>query len=447
MQRYVIKDITVINENKALSSDVLIAGERIEKLGTLSGLGESAREIDGHGKYLIPGVIDDQVHFREPGFPLKGTIFSESRAAVAGGTTSFMEMPNTKPPALTQELLEQKYQTASGSSISNYSFYMGVSNDNLEEVFLTNEKKADVCGVKAFLGSSTGDLLVDNFLTLDRLFAGCQVPLAAHCEDEKTIRSNLQRIQGLRDGPLTAEDHPLIRDDQACYRSSLGAIQLAMKHQTRLHILHLSTALEMQLFSGLVPLEEKQITAEVCVHHLYFSSEDYAALGNQIKCNPAIKTPADRDALWKGLAEGRLDVIATDHAPHTREEKQNPYSRAPAGLPLVQHGLLMMLEHHQNGKISLEAIVNKMCHGPALCFGIAERGFIREGYFADCVILDMDQTTRVSREDLLYRCGWSPFTGHQFPAAITHTFVNGHLAYENGRLDDSVLGKRLRFIR
>ncbi|HUX84031.1 MAG TPA: dihydroorotase [Chitinophagaceae bacterium] len=447
MQRYVIKDITVINENQARCTDVLIEGERFARLGPLSGLGEAAVEIDGHGKFLIPGVIDDQVHFREPGFPLKGTIFSESRAAVAGGTTSFMEMPNTKPPALTQELLEQKYQTASANSLANYSFYMGVSNENLQEVLRTNEKRAEVCGVKVFLGSSTGNLLVDNFLTLDRLFAGCGLPLAAHCEDEKIIHSNLELIQGLRGGLLTVEDHPLIRDDKACFQSSLTAIQLAMKHRTRLHILHISTALEMQLFSGLVPLEEKKITAEVCVHHLYFSSEDYATLGNQIKCNPAIKTPRDREALWKGLAEGRLDVIATDHAPHTWEEKQNPYPQAPAGIPLVQHGLLMMLEHHQQGRISMEELVTRMCHGPAICFGVAERGFIREGYFADCVILDPDQITEVRREDLLYRCGWSPFVGHLFPAAITHTFVNGHLAYENGRLDDSVLGKRLHFNR
>jgi dihydroorotase len=447
MQRYVIKDITLVNEGKMFPTDLLICGERIEKIAGSIQVETTASEIDGHGKFLIPGVIDDQVHFREPGFPEKGTIYTESRAAVAGGTTSYMEMPNTRPATLTQELLEQKYELASRQSMANYSFYMGVSNGNAEEVKKTNEKKERVCGVKVFLGSSTGDMLVDNFLTLDRLFSGTSLLIAAHCEDEKIIRSNLERISLEKEGRLSISDHPLIRDEEACYQSSLTAIQLAMKHRSRLHILHISTAKELQLFSGLLPIEEKLITTEVCVHHLYFTSEDYSVFGNLIKCNPAIKSPENRSALWEGLADGTLDVIATDHAPHTLVEKQLPYPQAPAGLPLVQHGLLMMLEHCQQGKISLEQIVNKMCHAPARCFRIAERGYLREGYFADCVILDLSQPARVSPGNLLYQCGWSPFINHEFPSSVTHTFVNGNLVYAGGRLEGVTPGQRLLFNR
>ena len=445
MQNYLIKNITVVNENSCVVNDVLIAGGRIEKIATGIDTKRKVIEIDGENKYLLPGAIDDQVHFREPGLTHKATIYSESKAAVAGGVTSYMEMPNTIPPVFTQELLEEKYAIANRTSIANYSFYMGTSNNNTEEVLLTNAKKKDVCGIKVFMGSSTGGLLVDNFLTLDKLFASAELLIATHCEDEKIIHQNKERL--LREKKvLQVTDHPIIRDEHACFESSLAAIQFAKKHNSRLHILHISTEKELALFSNLLPLEEKRITAEVCVHHLHFTSNDYVQFGNQIKCNPAIKAASNRDALWKALLDNRLDVIATDHAPHTREEKNVPYEQAHAGVPLVQHSVLLMLEYVKKGYITIERVVEKMSHAVATCFNIRERGFIREGYFADLVIADLDTPTATD-EPILYKCGWSPFSGHHFPSRITHTFVSGHLAYDNGRWDESEKGKRLQFER
>jgi dihydroorotase len=444
MRNYLIKNISIVNEGKTRTADLLVKNGRIEKIGTAIQPDFAVMEINGEGKHLLPGVIDDQVHFREPGLTHKATIYTEAKAAIAGGVTSFMEMPNTVPPVFTQELLEQKYAIGSQSSLANYSFYMGTSNDNAEEALRTNEKKKDVCGIKIFMGSSTGNLLVDNYLTLDRLFRETEVLIATHCEDEKIIRRNLESLRR-ENRELVAADHPLIRDAEACFESSLTAIQFAQKHNSRLHIFHLSTEKEMQLLSNMLPLEEKRITAEVCVHHLHFTSEDYATLGNRIKCNPAIKAPHNREALWKALLEDRLDLIATDHAPHTPEEKKDPYERAHAGLPLVQHSLLLMLHYVAIGRISLEKVVEKMSHAVATCFRIAERGYIREGYFADLVIVDTNKPSRVSPEGILYKCGWSPLEGFEFPATVTHTFVNGHLVYGNGVFDESQWGQRLRF--
>lgn len=423
--------------------DVLFSNGRIEKIATqISGTG---KEINGEGKYLLPGVIDDQVHFREPGLTHKANIRSEARAAVAGGTTSFMEMPNTKPEAVTQERLEDKYGIAAQDSLANYSFFMGVSNDNAEEVLKINAKKDRVCGVKIFMGSSTGNMLVDNYLTLEKIFSETELLIATHCEDEKIIRANMEKYKQEKGDALTAADHPLIRNEEACFESSLVAIQFAKKHNSRLHILHISTEKELQLFGNLLPLEEKRITAEVCVHHLRFTADDYTKYGNLIKCNPAIKAPHHREALWQGLLDDRLDIIATDHAPHTWDEKQQAYLQAPSGVPLVQHSLLMMLEAVKEGRFSIEKMVEKMSHAPAQCFRIKERGYLREGYHADAVIVDLNQATTVSKENIYYHCGWSPFEGHTFPAAITHTFVNGHPAWENGQFNENQPGQRLLF--
>ncbi|HWK02881.1 MAG TPA: dihydroorotase [Puia sp.] len=444
MQNYLIKNISIVNEGKVITSDLLLQNGRIEKIATNIQPAFAVTEINGEGKYLLPGAIDDQVHFREPGLTHKATIYTEAKAAVAGGVTSFMEMPNTLPPVFTQELLEQKYAIGSQHSLANYSFYMGTSNENAEEALRTNEKKKDVCGIKIFMGASTGNLLVDNYLTLDKLFRESEVLIATHCEDEKIIRQNLERLRK-ENRELVAADHPLIRDEEACFESSLAAIQFAKKYDSRLHVFHLSTEKEMQLFSNLLPLEEKRITAEVCVHHLHFTSDDYASLGNRIKCNPAIKAPHNREALWKALLDDRLDLIATDHAPHTREEKAGPYEKAHAGLPLVQHSLLLMLHYVKEGRISLEKVVEKMSHAVATCFRIEERGYIREGYYADLVIVDMDHPSTVHKENILYKCGWSPLEGFTFPASVTHTFVNGHLVYGNGVFNESQWGKRLSF--
>jgi dihydroorotase len=386
------------------------------------------------------------VHFREPGLTHKATIYTESKAAVAGGTTSFMEMPNTIPPALTQDLLEEKYAIASRTSLANFSFFMGTSNDNADEVMRTNEKRNKVCGIKIFMGSSTGNLLVDNYLTIDRIFRESEVLIATHCEEESMIKENLQKLKAEK-GTLEPSDHPIIRNDKECFESSFKAVQLAKKHGTRLHILHISTEKELQLFTDMFPLKDKRITAEVCVHHLHFTSNDYAQYGNLIKCNPAIKGPHNREALWKALLDDRLDVIATDHAPHTWEEKNEPYEKAHAGIPLVQHSLLLMLHYWQQGKISLETIVRKMSHAVADCFEIKDRGYIREGYYADLVIVDSAATTTVTKETILSKCGWSPFEGQSFPAKITHTFVSGNLVYGNGQWNESIKGKRLLFNR
>ena len=453
MQIYLIKNINVVNEGTIKPSDVLIKNGRIEKIEpgiSMTSAGNESRaniiEINGEDKFLLPGAIDDQVHFREPGLTHKATIYTEAKAAVAGGVTSFMEMPNTVPPAFTMELLEEKYSTAARHSLANYSFYIGTSNQNAEDTLKVNDKKNEVCGIKIFMGSSTGNLLVDNPLVLEKIFGESEILIATHCEDEKIIRRNLELAKAEKRG-LTAKDHPIIRNEEACFESSFYAIQLAKKHNSRLHILHISTEKELQLFGNLLPLKEKRITAEVCVHHLHFTSDDYEKLGNKIKCNPAIKAPPNREALWNALLDDRLDVIATDHAPHTLAEKNEPYEKAHAGLPLVQHPLLLMLYYHKQGRISLEKIVQKMSHAVADCFQIKERGHIREGYHADLVIADLNATTKVSKQNILYKCGWSPLEDFEFPAAITHTFVNGHLVYGNGRWDESKKGERLKFER
>jgi dihydroorotase len=454
MQNYLIKNIRIVNEGTIKVADVFIKNGRIDLIAPkISGISEAATEINGEGKYLFPGCIDDQVHFREPGLTHKATIYTESKAAVAGGVTSFMEMPNTIPNALTQGLLEDKYTIASQTALANYSFFMGTGNDNADEVLKTNAKRKDICGIKIFMGSSTGNMLVDNPNTLDKIFSEAEVLIATHCEDESIIKRNLEKIK--KTGrELTAADHPVIRDEEACYESSLYAIQIAKKYNTRLHILHISTERELQLFTNLFPLKDKRITAEVCVHHLHFTADDYATLGNKIKCNPAIKAPYNKEALWKALLEDRLDVIATDHAPHTWEEKNEPYEKAHAGLPLVQHPLSLMLYYYKQRKISLEKIAEKMSHAVADCFQIEKRGYIREGYFADLVIVDINKPVTVTKENILYKCGWSPLEaclpdrqGFEFPASITHTFVNGNLVYGNGVWDESIKGKRLKFER
>ncbi len=446
MSTYLIKNTCIVSDKKKTFSDVLIRNKRIEKIGNNLQVNGNVIEINGTNQFLLPGCIDDQVHFREPGLTHKANIYSEAKAAVAGGVTSFMEMPNTNPPTFTQELLEEKYAIASKSSLANYSFYMGTGNDNLEEVLLTNEKKDRVCGVKIFMGSSTGNLLVDNPLVLGRIFEGSELLIATHCEEESIIKANLQKLKEQK-GILDPSDHPIIRTDEACFESSFKAIQLAKRHNSRLHILHITTAKELQLFGNMLPLEDKRITSEVCVHHLHFTSDDYASLGNQIKCNPAIKAPFNKAALWEALIDDRLDVIATDHAPHTWNEKNEPYEKAHAGLPLVQHSLSLMLSYVQQGKISIEKVVEKMSHNVATCFEIKERGFIREGYFADLVLVDMNSPLTVSKENILYKCGWSPLEGIKMPASVTHTFVNGHLAFSNNQFDESILGERLLFDR
>ena len=446
MQKYLFKDIQVVNEGKITATDVLTNGERIEKIATRIDSKARVTEIIGSGKYLFPGVIDDQVHFREPGLTHKATIYSESRAAVAGGVTSFMEMPNTIPNALTQQLLEDKYAIAAQTALANYSFFMGTSNNNADEVLKTNDRKKDICGIKIFMGASTGNMLVDSHTQLDKVFRESELLIATHCEDERIIKNNYEKIKSTK-GELSIADHPLIRNEDACFESSLIAIQFAKKYNSRLHILHISTEKELQLFSNMLPLEEKRITTEVCVHHLHFTADDYAQLGYKIKCNPAIKAPHNKTALWKALLDDRLDIIATDHAPHTIEEKEGPYEQAHAGLPLVQHPLLLMLHYHKEGSISLEKIAEKMSHAPAICFQINERGFIREGYFADLVVVDTNQPVKVTKEKLLYKCGWSPLENFIFPASITDTFVNGYRVYSNGMFDEANKGQRLTFNR
>ncbi|MFA6149709.1 MAG: dihydroorotase [Chitinophagaceae bacterium] len=439
----IIKQATIVNEGKQFVGDVLLRDGRIEKIGNQLEVPANAREINAEGLHLLPGAIDDQVHFREPGLTHKANIHSEARAAVAGGVTSFMEMPNTIPAALTQELLEEKYAIGANSSVANYSFFMGVSNDNVEEVLKTNRKKNEVAGIKIFMGSSTGNMLVDNYVVLNKIFGQAEMLIATHCEDERIIAANKLLYPDAND----ASFHPLIRNAEACFESSFSAVQLAKQNDTRLHILHISTAKELQLFSNMMPLAEKRITNEVCVHHLHFTADDYARLGNLIKCNPAIKAPENKEALWKALLDDTLDIIATDHAPHTWDEKQQVYSQAPAGLPLVQHSVLLMLHYVQQGKISIEKVVEKMAHAPAICFQIKDRGYIREGYYADLVLVDLKKEFTVSKENILYRCGWSPMEGMTLPASITHTFVNGNIVYENGEVIENNKGMRLEFQR
>jgi dihydroorotase len=446
MQKYLFKNIQVVNEGRTQVLDLLTNGKRIEKIGSQLDCAGSVTEINGEGKFLLPGVIDDQVHFREPGLTHKATIYTESKAAIAGGVTSFMEMPNTIPNALTVDLLQDKYSIAAQHSLANYSFFMGVSNTNAEEVLKVNKLKQDICGVKIFMGASTGNMLVDNYGTLEKIFRETELLIATHCEDEKIIKENYQRIKKEK-AVLSPADHPLIRDDNACYESSLSAIQLAKKYNSRLHILHISTEKELQLFGNMFPLKDKKITAEVCVHHLHFTADDYERLGYKIKCNPAIKAPHNKAALWKGLLDDRLDVIATDHAPHLLTEKEGNYEHAHAGLPLVQHPLLLMLHYYHQGVISLEKIVEKMSHAVADCFDIKDRGYIREGYFADFVLVDLNNPFTVNKENILYKCGWSPLEGFTFPATVTHTFVNGKMVYGNGVWDESDKGQRLKFSR
>jgi len=446
MQKYLFKNISVVNEGEIKLMDVLVQNERIERLDYSIGVKTNVKEINGEGKYLFPGVIDDQVHFREPGLTHKASIFSESRAAVAGGVTSFMEMPNTIPAALTRHLLEEKYSIAEKSSLANYSFYMGVSNENAEDVLKMNKHKNDICGIKIFMGSSTGNMLVDNFNTLDTLFSKSELLIATHCEDETIIRKNLNKIKSLKN-ILTPDDHPFIRDENACYESTLRTIKLAQQYNTRLHVLHISTEKEIQLFGNLAPLKEKRITAEVCVHHLHFTADDYEKMGYQIKCNPAIKAPFHKQALWKALLENKLDIIATDHAPHLLSEKNAPYENAHSGLPLIQHTLLMMLHYHSLGYISLEKIAEKMSHAVADCFQIKERGYIREGYFADLTIVDLKKSMTVHQDNILYKCGWSPLMGFNFPSSVWMTMVNGNIVFEKGEIKESSMGQRLAFER
>ncbi|MDG1914522.1 MAG: dihydroorotase [Crocinitomix sp.] len=442
MAKYLLKNARIINEGKNFESDLLVNGEYIEKIAP-SISDDTATVIDLNGKILMPGMIDDQVHFREPGLTHKGNIHSESRAAVAGGITSFMEMPNTKPNALTQELLADKYDIAANNSIANYSFFMGASNDNIEEVLKTDP--ATVCGVKVFMGSSTGNMLVDNEETLTGIFSKCPMLIATHCEDEGTVRKNLAIYEEKYGQDMPIKYHPEIRSDEACYLSSSLAAGLAKKYDTRLHILHLSSAKEMDLFRNDIPLTEKRITAEACVHHLWFSDKDYEEKGTYIKWNPAIKKQSDQDAIWAALNDDRIDILATDHAPHTIEEKENNYFNAPSGGPLVQHAVLAILEKAKEGKISIERAVEKMCHAPAQCFNIQKRGYIREGYFADLVIVDPNSSLTVSKDNVLYHCGWSPFEGFTFSHTIDTTFVNGTIVYPDNKVVEGNTGRRMTF--
>ncbi|HMP98448.1 MAG TPA: dihydroorotase [Cyclobacteriaceae bacterium] len=445
MMRILISNANIVNEGKRFTADVLIKDQRIERIDEQISAARANKVIDAEGKLLLPGVIDDQVHFREPGLTHKANIHTESRAAVAGGVTSFMEMPNTYPPALTQELLEEKYQIAAKTSLANYSFFMGASNDNYDEVMRTNAEK--VCGLKIFMGSSTGNLLVDDERALNHLFQNVEMLIATHCEDEETIKSNTQAYINKYGEDIPIQYHPLIRSEEACYKSSSHAVELAKQYGTRLHILHISTAKELALFDNTIQLQKKKITSEACIHHLWFSDDDYQRLGTLIKWNPAVKTAADREAIFQAVLDDRIDVIATDHAPHTLEEKQNVYTKAPSGGPLIQHTLVAMLEMHHQGKISLERIIEKMCHNPAILFRIKDRGFIREGYFADLVLVDEHKPWAVKKENILAKCGWSPFEGQTFQSSVTHTFVSGQLAYEDGQIAESIRGERLSFER
>lgn len=446
MNTTLIKNAKIVNEGEIFEGDVLIENEYIVEIAqSISPKSANCKIIDAEGNYLIPGAIDDQVHFREPGLTHKGDIESESRAAVAGGITSFIEQPNTLPNAITQELLEDKYQIAAQKAYANYSFMMGGTNDNLEELLKTNPR--NVAGIKLFLGSSTGNMLVDNPESLEKIFSSTKMLIAVHCEDETTIKNNLEHYKEQYGDAIPVACHPLIRSEEACYNSSSKAIELAKKTGARLHVFHLSTAKEMELFTNKIPLEEKQITAEVCIHHLWFSDEDYKTKGNFIKWNPAVKTANDRKVLWEALLDDRIDVIATDHAPHTLEEKSQDYLKAPSGGPLVQHAVVAMFEAYHQGKISIEKIVEKMCHNPAKIFKIENRGFIKEGYFADLVIVNTGLPWNVKKENILAKCGWSPFEGYNFKSRITHTFVNGTLVYQNFKVKENKAGQRLLFNR
>jgi dihydroorotase len=445
MNTTLIKNAQIVNEGAIYQGDLLIEGDFISKIGSDLKAPADAKIVDAEGKYLLPGAIDDQVHFREPGLTHKATIATESKAAIAGGITTFIEMPNTVPQATTQEELEKKFEIANKTSYANYSFMFGGTNDNLEELLKTDPQK--VAGIKLFLGSSTGNMLVDNEEVLKKIFSSTQMLISVHCEDEETIRENLKKHIELFGEDIPIKYHPRIRSEEACYLSSSKAIQLAKETGARLHIFHLSTAKETGLFRNDIPLKEKKITAEVCVHHLTFDEGDYAEKGTFIKWNPAVKSAADKKELWEALLDDRIDVIATDHAPHTLEEKQQIYTKAPSGGPLVQHGLPAMLTAVKSGKISLEKIVEKMCHNPAILFEIDKRGYVKEGFYADLVLVDLDKSWTVTKENTLYKCGWSPFEGSKLEATITHTFVNGSLAYEEGNFAATLPGKRIEFNR
>ena len=446
MSCFLIRNAKIVNEGIVFEGDILIENEFIKEIAKqISPKSSDCVIIDAEGSYVMPGAIDDQVHFREPGLTHKGTIETESKAAIAGGITSFIEQPNTVPNAVTQELLEDKYQIASKTSYANYSFMMGGTNDNLEEVLKTNPR--NVAGIKLFLGSSTGNMLVDNPEVLEKIFSSTKMLIAVHCEDEATIKANTQKYKEEYGDDIPMKYHHLIRSTEACYLSSSKAIELAKKTGARLHVFHLSTAKEMDLFTNKIPLEQKQITAEVCIHHLWFTDADYDAKGSLIKWNPAVKTQADKDALWKALLDDRIDVIATDHAPHTLEEKCNPYLTCPSGGPLVQHAVVAMFEAHHQGKISVEKIVEKMCHNPAKIFKIEKRGFIKEGYYADIAIVNAYLPWNVKKENIIAKCGWSPFEGYNFKSRVTHTFVNGKLVYHNGKVKEAKAGQRLLFER
>ena len=441
-----IKNAKIVNEGSIFEGDVLIDGEYIVDIDTsISSKSADTTIIDAEGKYLIPGAIDDQVHFREPGLTHKANIETESRAAVAGGITSFIEMPNTVPQATTQKILEEKFEAASKTAYANYSFMFGGTNNNLDELLKTDP--TNVAGIKLFLGSSTGDMLVDDQKILEKIFSSTKMLIAVHCEDETTVQNNLDTYLKEYGDDIPIEFHPKIRSEEACYLSSSKAIKLAKKTGARLHVFHLSTAKETKLFSNKIPIEKKKITAEVCVHHLWFDENDYKEKGTFIKWNPAIKTEKDKEGLWKALLDDRIDVIATDHAPHTKEEKQNVYTKAPSGGPLVQHALPALFTAHRHGKISVEKIVEKMCHNPAKIFKIEKRGFIKKGYYADIVLIDVASPWTVQKNNILYKCGWSPFEGTTFYSKITHTFVNGNLIYNKGKFNDTIKGKRLLFNR
>jgi dihydroorotase len=445
MNSILIVNARIVNEGKVEEGDVLIKGQRIEKIGKGLHAQDAAAIIDAKGKYLLPGLIDDQVHFREPGLTHKGDIHTESRAAMAGGITSFMEMPNTVPNTVTQELLAEKYEIGKRHSLANYSFYFGATNDNLEEVLKTDRN--NVCGVKVFMGSSTGNMLVDDHKTLEGIFSKVDLLIATHCEDEATIRENTEIYKARYGEEIPFECHPDIRSREACLLSSSLAVKLAKKYGTKLHILHISTEDELSLFDNSIPLAQKRITSEACMHHLWFHAEDYEEKQSFIKWNPAVKLKSDRDAILQGVLTDRIDVMATDHAPHTLEEKQNTYLKAPAGGPLVQHNLVAAMELVKQGKMPIEKLVEKMCHNPAILFEVVNRGFVREGYFADLVLVDPDTRWQVDRSNILYKCGWSPFEGTEFSSRVTHTIVSGRLAYENGRIIEGDNGMRLTFNR
>lgn len=445
MKKTLIKEVQIVNEGKIILGDLLINNGKIEKIASTINIQGAYSEIAGEGKHLMPGVIDDQVHFREPGLTHKANIFTESRAAVAGGTTTFMEMPNTIPNALTQDLLQDKYDIASQSAHANYSFFMGTSNDNYEEVMKTDLSK--ICGLKIFMGSSTGNMLVDNECTLSKIFANFPGLIATHCEDEATVKANFEFYKNKYEGKdLPYDIHALIRNEEGCLISSRFAVELAKKHNTRLHILHISSSEEIDLFDNTIPLSQKRITAEVCVHHMWFDAEDYKRLGAKIKCNPAIKHN-HRDKLFEAMLNDKFDIIATDHAPHLLSEKEGSYWEAHAGLPLVQHSLQMMLDFYKQGKISLEKIVEKMCHAPAQCFQIENRGYIREGYAADLTLFDLNKSQLVTKENLFAKCAWSPFEGHTFKSVIDSVWVNGHLSFSNGILSETSNAERITFSR